>query len=214
MTMNWREIPRQPAGLLGGMALAGLGFLALVQWGTHARIEQNRRDRLRQDLEELVPAGRFDNDPVADRIAVADPRLGTPLPVAVYRARQDGRPVAAILAPVAPDGYGGPIRLLAAVGPDGRLLGVRVLEHRETPGLGDGIEADKSPWIEGFAGRFLDDPPAPRWAVKRDGGDFDQLAGATVTPRAVVQAVRRTLDVAAAHRDRLFTAPAGSLVED
>ena len=111
----------------------------------------------------------------------------------VYRARLAGHPVAAIIESVAPDGYSGSIRLLVGVTPDGRLLGVRVLQHHETPGLGDAIEERRSDWIRSFEGRSLRDPPLARWKVRKDGGDFDQLTGATMTPRAVVAAVRNTM---------------------
>jgi electron transport complex protein RnfG len=124
--------------------------------------------------------------------------------------RRAGTTVAVLLNVVAPDGYAGPIRLLVAVDAAGRVLGVRVLEHRETPGLGDAIESRRSDWLRGFDGRSLVDPPRDRWEVRRDGGDFDQFTGATVTPRAVVRAVRKTLVHVERHHDELFgaTAPA------
>jgi electron transport complex protein RnfG len=122
--------------------------------------------------------------------------------------------VALLLSPVAPNGYSGAIRLLAAIRPDGTLAGVRVLEHRETPGLGDAIEARRSNWILGFEGRSLGNPEPLRWKVRRDGGDFDQFAGATVTPRAVVQSVYEALVFFKDRRDRLFEAPAGSVLKE
>ncbi len=108
----------------------------------------------------------------------------------------------------APDGYNGRIRLLVGIGFDGRVSGVRVTGHNETPGLGDAVEAEKSDWILGFKGRSLTDPPPERWAVRKDGGDFDQFTGATITPRAVVRAVRQALAYYDAHRDTLFDSPA------
>src|SRR5690606_19926340 len=96
------------------------------------------------------------------------------------------------------------IRLLVGISADGILTGVRVLSHRETPGLGDPIELRKSPWILQFDGKRLDDPPEALWAVEKDGGIFDGLTGATVTPRAVVRAVRNTLLYFERHRDELF----------
>ncbi len=128
-----------------------------------------------------------------DRIEVSDrERLGADRTV-VYRARQGDRPAGVVLTPVVPDGYAGPIRLLVAVLPDGTLGGVRVLSHKETPGLGDKIEEAKSHWVLDFAGKSLDDPPPARWKVRRDGGDFDQFTGATITPRSVVKAVKNAL---------------------
>jgi electron transport complex protein RnfG len=127
--------------------------------------------------------------------------------VTAYRARQGGRPVAVILRFAAIDGYNGPIHLLAGIEADGRLAGVRVLSHRETPGLGDAIEAAKSDWVYSFAGKSLGSPPAAGWAVERDGGVFDQFTGATITPRAIVEAVQRALAYHGSHRDALFEAP-------
>ena len=111
---------------------------------------------------------------------------------------------------IAPDGYTGPITLLIAVRYDGDLAGVRVVTHRETPGLGDYIEIERTPWIRGFEGKSLDTPVAARWKVKKDGGDFDQVTGATITPRAVVKAVHQGLEFFATNRERLF-APAAPL---
>lgn len=115
-----------------------------------------------------------------------------------------------VLSPVAPDGYNGAIKLLVAVRTDGSLAGVRVVSHRETPGLGDPIDTDKSDWIFAFDGRSLDNPSEARWKVKRDGGDFDQFTGATITPRAVVKAVYQTLIFFERHKDRLFEQESGS----
>ena len=126
----------------------------------------------------------------------------------MYRARLRGEAVAVVLAPVAPGGYSGSIHLLVGIAPDGTLLGVRVTEHRETPGLGDAIEARKSDWIRRFTGRSLGDPPFERWRVRKDGGDFDQFTGATVTPRAVVGAVANVLVYFDRHRAELLAQPA------
>lgn len=123
------------------------------------------------------------------------------------RARQDGRVAALLLEAVAPDGYNGDIRLLVGVDARGEVIGVRVVEHRETPGLGDPIEIERGPWITGFDGRSLRDPAADAWRVRRDDGAFDQLAGATITPRAVVGAVRRALQFVEAHGQALADAP-------
>jgi electron transport complex protein RnfG len=150
----------------------------------------------------------YDNDPLTDTILLQDEELlGSAEPLLAHRVRRGGDTVALLLNVVAPDGYGGPIRLLLAVDAQGRVLGVRVLAHRETPGLGDPVEERRSDWIHGFDGRSLGDPPAGRWQVRRDGGDFDQFTGATITPRAVVHAVRDALDYVARHRGELFAAP-------
>lgn len=191
--------------LLGGFAIAGALLVAFTFDRTEQPIAEARRAALLRALHELVPPELHDNDLFNDVIEVRDAnKLGTRAPVAVYRARRAGKPVAAVLAPVAPDGYTGSIHLLVAIDSHGKLLGVRVTQHRETPGLGDAIEAERSDWILGFTGRSLGDPAAAQWKVKRDGGVFDQLTGATITPRAVVKAVRGCLEYYAAHREKLF----------
>ena len=121
-----------------------------------------------------------------------------------YRARLQGEPVAVIFNSVAPDGYNGKIHLLVGVNIDASLAGVRVVKHAETPGLGDAIEIRKSPWIRGFDGKSLNNPDQAGWRVKRDGGEFDQLTGATITPRAIVAAVRNTLLYYQQNADMIF----------
>lgn len=198
------------AAVLGVFSLLGLGLVALVHHRTGPRIAANERAVLLATLETVVPANSYDNDLPTDTVTAIDPALGTDRPVTLYRARKNGRPVAAVLSPVAPDGYNGAIALLVAVRADGILAGVRALAHRETPGLGDPIDSDKSGWILGFDSRSLDNPPADRWKVKRDGGDFDQFTGATITPRAVVRAVYQSLVFFRSNRKPLFEAAAGS----
>ena len=173
---------------------AAVVLLALVHDATRDRVTASERAHRAAAFDRVLGNASYDNDLLADRIEVRDPELlGTDASLPVYRARLAGRPVAAVLESVAPDGYSGSIRLLVGVTPDGRLLGVRVLQHHETPGLGDAIEERRSDWIRSFDGRSLGRPPTARWKVRKDGGDFDQLTGATVTPRAVVAAVRNTL---------------------
>ena len=123
---------------------------------------------------------------------------------AAYRARYRGAPAAVVLAPVAPDGYSGKIRLIVGIQYSGVLSGVRVVSHQETPGLGDKIDVRRSDWIKSFAGLSLRDPQQADWRVRRDGGVFDQFTGATITPRAVVAAVRRSLEYFDTHKDTLF----------
>ena len=185
--------------------MAGTLLVALTYEGTREQIASNEREALLRKLNELVPQERYDNDIFEDTQQVTNGHLlGTPDPVTVYRARRAGEPVALVIAPVAPDGYSGSIRLLVGINFDGSLSGVRVLAHRETPGLGDRIEADRDDWILGFAGKSLDNPPVGAWHVRRDGGVFDQFTGATITPRAVVKAVRNSLLYYRDNRDALF----------
>lgn len=204
--------PRAADLARGALTLAlvgalGLGGLLALRALTAERIAEQQRAATLRALAVLLPPG-FDNDPDADRIAVVAPAwLGSEDPLVVRRARQDGRVEALLLEAVAPDGYNGDIRLLVGVDARGEVIGVRVVEHRETPGLGDPIEIERGPWITGFDGRSLRDPAADAWRVRRDGGAFDQLAGATITPRAVVGAVRRALQFVEAHGQTLAEAP-------
>lgn len=170
------------------------------------RILANERERLLENLYSVLDPDLRDRDLAPTRITVTDRALlGTAEPVDVFVvADERGDPAAVIFVPLAPEGYNAPIRLLVGLTPDGELTGVRVLDHRETPGLGDAIERRKSDWILQFDGKQLGDPPYERWAVDKDGGAFDALTGATVTPRAVVRAVRDTLVYFERHREAVF----------
>ncbi|MCB1877350.1 MAG: electron transport complex subunit RsxG [Chromatiales bacterium] len=195
------------ATLLGGFAVLGSTLVGLTHDLTAERIQANERAALLRSVNELVPADRYDNDLFNDTLEVRNrDMLGTGDPVTVFRARKGNLPVALIFTPNAPDGYSGTIRLLVAIYADGNLAGVRVLNHRETPGLGDAIEVDRSDWITRFEGKNLDSPKEEQWKVKRDGGVFDQFTGATITPRAVVKAVHKALLYFATEHERLFLA--------
>ncbi len=175
-------------------AVVGGGLVAFTFDSTAERIADNRRKALLRSLNELVTSDRYDNDIFSDMLKVRSSELlGSDDPLTVYRARKNGWPVAAVVSAIAPDGYNGTIRLLIAINLDGTLAGVRVVEHRETPGLGDAIEAEKSDWILGFDGKSLSNPVKKGWNIKRDGGEFDQFTGASITPRAVVKAVHEAL---------------------
>lgn len=209
MTQALRESLRSGAQLALA-ALLATGLLAGTYALTRDRITDADHRLQMAALAIVIPADRYDNDLVADTITVAaQPWLGQPL-ATVHRGRLRGRDAALVLTVVAPDGYSGAIVLLMAVDREGRVLGVRVTRHGETPGLGDDIEAGRSDWITRFTGRALGDPEPSRWAVRKDGGDFDQFAGATVTPRAVVGAVKRCLELIARHGDALYGAPTGA----
>lgn len=191
--------------LLGLFALLGSAMVAITEHYTAPRIAANQRAELLQSLQTLLPSGSYDNDLLADTLTVSSREwLGTEAPVTLYRARLGTTPVAVILSVVAPDGYSGDIHLLVAIYADGRIAGVRVVAHQETPGLGDRIELRRSDWILGFNARSLRDPMDAGWRVKKDGGLFDQFTGATITPRAVVAAVRRTLHYFEAEREQLL----------
>ncbi len=188
--------------LLAGFAAVGAGLLAGTYWLTRGPIEASAQARLLRELNAVLPPERYDNALSKDTVRVEDPRLGGAQ--TVYRARLGGQPAALILTATASEGYSGPIQLLIGIDLEGRITGVRVTQHRETPGLGDKVERRKSDWVLAFDGRSLDDPGDAGWAVRKDGGIFDQFAGATITPRAVVAAVHNALSWATEHQAQLF----------
>ncbi|HEW97967.1 MAG: electron transport complex subunit RsxG [Candidatus Parabeggiatoa sp. nov. 3] len=182
------------ASLLTLFAVIGGGLVVFSFEITHEQIKANERAALVRILNTLIPPEHYDNDLLKDSVEMQNEALlGTNEPVTIYRARKEGRPIAAVLTPEAPDGYNGRIRLLVGIDYQGNLMGVRVLSHQETPGLGDKIEVRRSDWIFGFNGRSLSNPKKGGWKVKRDGGIFDQFTGATITPRAVIKALHKTL---------------------
>ncbi len=210
-----RRRPLRAALTLAVAAAVAVGIAALVHDIAAPRIEANERAQRIARFAAVLGAAQYDNDLLGDVIFVRDAeRLGTDDPVPVHRARLAGQPVAALIETVAPDGYSGEIRLLVAVGADGHLLGVRVLAHKETPGLGDAIDERKSSWILGFTGRSLADPAPQGWKVRKDGGEFDQFTGATVTPRAVVGAVEDALLYFEANRRQIFEMPSAAATAD
>lgn len=195
----------KPALTLAIVVAVLTALLALVASLTRDRIATNEQAWIKQRLDALVAPGTYDNDLLADSISVTAPDLlGSAQPVRIYRARRAGAPVAAVIRPIAPDGYRGPIELLVAIGQDGRLIGVQVIRHDETPGLGDAFESRDVHWLDRFRGRSLTDPPPQRWTVRRDGGDFDAFTGATITPRAIVKAVRNALEYYQRNSRRIF----------
>ena len=182
------------ASLLVFFAVSGAALVGLVFDQTIDDIKYNEKLTLLKKLNHIIPASRYNNDLLLDTITVeANNILGTKEETQAYRARKDEQDIAVVLSSVAPDGYNGPINLLVGIYADGRLAGVRVVKHRETPGLGDAIMISISDWILDFNGKSLQQPDTQHWKVKRDGGIFDQFTGATITPRAVVKAVHNTL---------------------
>lgn len=190
-------------------AVVCAGVLAGAYIATRPNIEHSEQlEKMRLVAQALVP-GSFDNDPVGDALPLPPhPLLGLKRPGLAYVATRQGVPVAVVLEASAPDGYAGEIKLLIGIQADGRIARVRVTSHKETPGLGDYIERAKSPWIDTFQGKSLDAPPAQGWKVRKDGGQFDYLAGATITPRAVVEAVHKALRYFQEHRQELLRLPA------
>ncbi|WP_422911825.1 electron transport complex subunit RsxG [Pseudomonas sp. MAC6] len=192
--------------VLGLFAIVTVGLVAVLQQATAGRIANAEREAQVRALSEILPQGSYDNHLLDNSMQLHDPLLGSKSPQTAYIALKDGQPSAVILRATAPDGYSGAIHLLIGIHADGRLAGVRVLGHRETPGLGDKIELAKSAWIRSFDGKSLSNPGEDGWAVKKDRGEFDQFAGATITPRAVVKAVHKALQYFDAHQEQLFAA--------
>lgn len=184
-------------------------LVALTWQLTAERIEANKKEWLARSLQPAL-AGLFFDSPVTESmITIAAPHdLPGTEDAIIYRVYSGEDPVAALFVVSARDGYAGPIRFLVGVAMDGTVTGVRVLEHRETPGLGDRIDTLKSDWVLQFDGHSLRDPEPRYWAIRGDGGRFDQLTGASVTPRAIIKAIRVTLGYFDANRDAIFSAPA------
>jgi|AntRauTorcE11897_2_1112592.scaffolds.fasta_scaffold11889_2 electron transport complex protein RnfG len=190
----------------------GLGLFAIITGGTIALTQALTQDRIEQQIAraeaaalfEIIPENRHDNELLRDTVTLpVSNTLNRGEPLTAWVARRGSRPVGLILPVTATDGYSGDIRLLVGLNLKGELLGVRVTSHRETPGLGDKIETKKSDWIYSFDGRSLDNPEPEQWAVKKNGGAFDQFTGATITPRAVVSTVRDTLVYYREHRQSI-----------
>lgn len=180
---------------LGIFALVTAGIVAAAHSLTADRIAYNIRMAQAKALNEIVPIGSYNNDLLADSLSLEefDTVLLGPVKDSdnINFARLNGAITTVLIPAVAADGYTQEIRILVGIKTDGSIAGVRVTEHRETPGLGDKIDLKKSPWILGFVGKSLTNPEESQWTVKKDGGDFDQFTGATITPRAVVKAVKR-----------------------
>lgn len=202
--MSESSIPVSAGRMLGVFSLIGIGLVSVFSYLTDGKISRNEHEALLHSLQTVLAGTVYDNDPTADTIQLHDTGLG-PEAVTIFRARNHDKPVAAVITAIAPDGYNGNIKLLIAVHTDGTLAGVRVVSHKETPGLGDDIEAERSNWILTFAGKSLAQPEPKLWAVKRDGGSFDQFTGATITPRAVVKAVKNALHYFAANQSVIFS---------
>lgn len=206
---------RQHSVRLGAFALGTAVLLALVNSGTVERIGQQRLQAERAALYAVLPPATHDND-LLNASFVIDPRgnglqsialLGLTTPRPAYIARLQGEPSGVILPLETPMGYSGTITLLVGISSQGEITGVRVLSHAETPGLGDKIELRISNWILTFDNRSLANTDAVLWQVKKDGGEFDQFVGATITPRAIVGAVHQALQFFELNKAALLTRP-------
>lgn len=183
-------------GILAAFALFASVLLGVTNCTTQDTIQQRLDEDLKNSLAEVVPADLYDNDLLQDTVKIpsAPYNIGA-AETLVYRARKAGELTAVAFKFTAPDGYSGAIDMIIGINRNGEILGVRVLNHKETPGLGDKIELAKSPWILSFNGFSLENLSSDKWAVKKDGGQFDQFAGATITPRKSVQATYRSLQL-------------------
>lgn len=180
-------------------------LVALTYQSTEQRIAANERAWLERSLQPALSGLFYDSGVTESKLIVPPPHdLPGSDTAIIYRVYAQEEPVAALFVVTARDGYSGPIRILVGAETDGTVTGVHVLEHRETPGLGDRVESTKSDWVKQFEGRSLVDPEPNGWRIKRDGGQFDQLTGASVTPRAIVKAVKNTLLYYEANRDEIF----------
>ncbi|MDO9239007.1 MAG: electron transport complex subunit RsxG [Methylicorpusculum sp.] len=190
--------------LLAAYALIASALLGVADLNTRDVIKLRQEEDLKASLVQVVPAELFDNDLVKDAVAVpADSDLGTGETL-VYLARKQGEITAAAFQLTAPDGYSGNIKMIMGLNRNGEVLGVRVIAHAETPGLGDKIEVSKSDWILNFNGRSIHNLTVKEWAVKKNGGIFDQFSGATITPRAVVNTIYKGLLFFDKHKSELF----------
>jgi len=186
-------------------AIVTAGLIALTQIGTKDQIEFQIKQARSKALLEVVPLDSFNNDLLEDAFWIdAIASLGLEEPSEAFIATQNNIPTHLILPVVAPEGYTAPIRLIVSINDAGILKGVRVIKHKETPGLGDKIDLKKSDWILDFNGKSLENTSESQWHVKKDGGQFDQLTGATITPRAIVKAVYQSLIYFRDHRDELY----------
>ncbi len=196
------------ASLLMLFAILGAALVGVTFIQTEDDIKHNEKITLLRKLNNIIPAESYDNDLLLDIITIKPSSLlSTKEESLAYRARKNNKNVAVVYSSIAANGYNGSIYLLVGVNADGKLAGVRVVKHRETPGLGDVVSITHSNWILGFDNKSLSNPDEKGWKVKRDGGEFDQFTGATITPRAVVKAVHNALLYFDQNQNMLFSIP-------
>jgi electron transport complex protein RnfG len=188
--------------------IIGTAILAFTFNLTFKRIAQSEDAAKLKLINQVVPQSLYDNNLLKDAITLpASSQLGTDQETIAYRGRLNGKPNVIVLEAIAPDGYSGKIKLIVAINYDGVISGVRVVEHKETPGLGDYIDIAKNKWINLFVDTSHQRYQEIDWQVKKDGGKFDYMAGATITPRAVIKAVHHALHYFEENREKLFSAP-------
>ncbi|MGD8122683.1 electron transport complex subunit RsxG [Vibrio sp. TRT 2004] len=198
---------RKNGAVLAIFACASTGVVALTNYLTKDQINLQQQKQLLSVLNQVIPHDLHDNELYKACTLVNSPLLGTDADMPVYMATLNGQPSAMAIEAIAPDGYNGAIKIIVGIKQDGTISGTRVLSHQETPGLGDKIDLRISDWILGFAGKSLTDRNQADWKVRKDGGQFDQFTGATITPRAVVKAVKKTAEYVNTHRDQILAQP-------
>ncbi|WP_394144463.1 electron transport complex subunit RsxG [Vibrio atypicus] len=198
---------RKNGAVLAIFACASTGVVALTHYLTKDQIQQQEQAQLLSVLNQVIPHDLHDNDLYQACTLITDPSLGTDKSMPVYMATLNGQPSALAIEAIAPDGYNGAIKLIVGIKQDGTVLGSRILSHQETPGLGDKIDLRVTDWILGFNGKTLTEENQSTWKVRKDGGQFDQFTGATITPRAVVKAVRNTVQYVNDHRTDILSQP-------
>ena len=199
--------------ILTAFALATTGLVASINALTADKIAEQEQLQLTAQLQEVLDPKSYDNQLSQDCVIITDEKLGPYANQVIYRARKNNKPVAVVIRHVTPNGYSGDINLLTAVLSDGTIAGVRTTKHEETPGLGDKVEVKKSLWITTFKSLTVEGEDDARWAVKKDGGQFDQFTGATITPRAVVGSVKNAVLFAQTNFDDIFAAPNAECME-
>lgn len=193
------------AAIMLAFAFIGTLLLASVFDVTRAPIEASEKAARLSLFKEILPAENYDNDLLASQVTIApNALLGNRLPSIANVAKQQQQTAGVILEAIAHDGYSGDIKLLIAIRADGSISGVRVLAHKETPGLGDYIDIAHGNWIKLFDNESLEKTAAEKWQVKKDGGQYDYMVGATITPRAVVKAVKQALQFYQQNKQTLF----------
>ncbi|CAN4267678.1 RnfG Predicted NADH,ubiquinone oxidoreductase, subunit RnfG [Methylophilaceae bacterium] len=193
------------AAIMLAFAFIGTLLLATMFDVTRAPIEASEKAARLSLFKEILPAQNYDNDLLASQVTIApNALLGNRLPSIANVAKKQQQTAGVILEAIAHDGYSGDIKLLIAIRADGSISGVRVLAHKETPGLGDYIDIAHGNWIKLFDNESLQKTPLEKWQVKKDGGQYDYMVGATITPRAVVKAVRQTLQFYQQNKQTLF----------
>ncbi|MDO6499661.1 electron transport complex subunit RsxG [Photobacterium sanguinicancri] len=199
---------KKNGGVLAIFALLATALVAVTNLLTQDRILEQQQKELLKVLNQVIPAESHDNELYKSCTLITNEQyLGTQAPMPAYLASKDGEPSGVAIEAIAPDGYNGAIKLIVGLDPTGVVTGVRILSHQETPGLGDKIEMRISHWIESFTGKKLAGENDPAWAVRKDGGEFDQFTGATITPRAVVKAVKNVSLYYTRHQQALLNQP-------